>query len=179
MEIITLVFPQLKNITLFNKLNTFAINNFAKVDFIFLLSLMIIDGTDNVDFFIYKFNISKKDQKRLLFLNNFNSKKITNKTFSEKNLNKIFYFSGKEALMDIIYFKIFKSNKVDNKLIKLIDNFKNKAIPIMPLKADILMEKYNIPEGRELGNKLKALEEVWTNNNFQISDNEVYKIINN
>ena len=49
----------------------------------------------------------------------------------------------------------------------------------MPLKADILMEKYNIPEGRELGNKLKAIEEVWTNNNFQISDNEVYKIINN
>ena len=179
LEIITLVFPQLKNITLFNKLNTFAINNFAKVDFIFLLSLMIIDGTDNVDFFIYKFNISKKDQKRLLFLNNFNSKKITNKTFSEKNLNKIFYFSGKEALMDIIYFKIFKSNKVDNKLIKLIDNFKNKEIPIMPLKADTLMEKYNIPEGRELGNKLKAIEEVWTNNNFQISDNEVYKIINN
>ena len=35
-----------------------------KVDFIFLLSLMIIDGTDNVDYFIYKFNISKKDQKR-------------------------------------------------------------------------------------------------------------------
>ena len=28
--------------------------------------------------------ISKKDQKRLLFLNNFYSQKITNKTFSEK-----------------------------------------------------------------------------------------------
>ena len=47
---------------------------------------MVIDGTDNVDYFIYKFNISKKDQKRLLFLNNFYFKKITNKTFSEKNL---------------------------------------------------------------------------------------------
>ena len=81
--------------------------------------------------------------------------------------------------MDIIYFKIFKSNKVDNELIKLIDNFKDKKIPIMPLKANTLIEKYNIPEGKELGIKLKAIEEVWTNNNFQISDDEVQKIVNN
>ena len=179
LEIINLIFPQLKNISIFNKLNTFAKKNFSKVDLIFLLSLMIIDGTDNVDYFIYKFNISKKDQKRLVFLNNFNSPNFPNKDFSEKNLNKIFYFSGREALMDIIYFKIFKSNKVDIKLINLIDIFKNKEIPIMPFKADLLMEKYNIPEGKELGAKLKAIEEIWTNNNFKISDKEVLKIVSN
>jgi len=179
LEIINLVFPQLKNISIFNKLNSFAKKNFTKVDFIFLLSLMIIDRSDNVDYFIYKFNISKKDKKRLLFLNNFNSQKTTSKTFSEKNLNKFFYFNGREALMDIIYFKIFKSNKVDDKLIKLIDNFENKEIPIMPLKADTLMEKYNIVEGKELGAKLKVIEEVWINNNFQISDKEVQKIVSN
>ena len=81
--------------------------------------------------------------------------------------------------MDVIYFKIFKSTKVDNKLIKLIDNFKNKEIPTMPLKANVLKEKYNIPEGKELGAKLKAIEEFWTNNNFQISDKEVQKIAGN
>ena len=179
LEIISLIFPQLKNIAIFNKLNYFAKENFDKVDFIFLLSLMIIDGTDNVDYFIYKFNISKKDQKRLLFLNNFNSQKVTIRTFSEKNLNRIFYFSGRESLIDIMYFKIFRSSKVDNKLIKLIDNFKNKKTPIMPLKADMLMEKYNIPQGKELGLKIKAIEEVWINNNFEISDSEVEKIASN
>jgi len=178
-EIINFIFPQLKNISIFSKLNNFAKKNFSKVDFIFLLSLMIIDGTDNVDYFIYKFNLSKKNQKRLLFLNNFNSQKITSKTFLEKNLNKIFYFNGKEALMDIIYFKIFKSNKIDDKLLKMIEKFKDKEIPIMPFKANILMEKYNIPEGKQLGSKLKMIEEVWTNNNFQISDKEVQKIVNN
>ena len=49
----------------------------------------------------------------------------------------------------------------------------------MPLKAITLMEKYNIPEGTELGNKLKAVEEVWVDNNFQISDEEVQKIVCN
>jgi poly(A) polymerase len=43
----------------------------------------------------------------------------------------------------------------------------------------MLIKKYNIPEGRKLGAKLKAIEEAWTNNNFQISDKEVEKIVNN
>ena len=167
LEIINLIFPQIKNISIFNKMNNFAKKTFSEVDFIFLLSLMIIDGTDNVDYFIYKFNLSKKDQKRLLFLNNFNLEKNTSQTFSEKNLNKIFYFNGREALLDVLYFKIFKSKKVDNKLIKLIEIFKKKEIPVMPFKASTADEKYQVPEGRELGQKLKAIEEVWTRNRFQ------------
>ena len=179
LEIINLIFPQFKNISMFGKLNNFAKENFLKVDFIFLLSLLTIDGTDNVNYFIYKFNISKKDQKKLLFLNNFNSQKITSKTFSEKNLNKIFYFNGIETLIDVIYFRIFKSRKVDIELLNLIENYKNKQIPILPFKADVLMKKYNIPEGKELGAKLKSIEEVWIDNNFQISEKEVNKIVNN
>jgi len=177
LEIISLVFPQLKNITLFSKLNSFAKKNFGKVDFIFLLSLMIVDGTDNVNYFIYKFNISKKDQKRLVFLNNFNFLKLNSKQFSEKNLNKIFYFNGREAVMDIIYFKIFKSNKVDNKLITFVEYFKEKKIPVMPFKANMLIEKYQFLEGKELGRKLKAIEEVWVNNNFNISEKEIQEIV--
>jgi len=84
LEIIKLIFPQLKNISIFNKLNSFAKKNFSRMDFIFLLSLLIIDGTDNVDYFIYKFNLSKKDKKRLLFLNHFNSEEVTNKNFRKK-----------------------------------------------------------------------------------------------
>ena len=179
LEIINLIFPQLKNISIFKKLNSFAEENFSKVDFIFLLSLLIIDGTDNVDYFLYKFNLSKKDKKRILFLNNFYSGKITSKNFLEKNLNKIFYFNGRESLMDIIYFKVFKSNKIDNKLIKLIKIFKEKKIPIMPIKANILIEKYQLQEGKELGEKLKAIEEVWANNNFNIFFKEIQKIVNN
>ena len=178
-EIINLIFPQLKNISMLNRLNSFARNNFFKVDFIILLSLMIIDGTDNVEYFIYKFNLSKKNKKRILFLNDFYSQKITTNSFSEKNMNKILYFNGREAIMDVIFFKIFKSVKIDNRLLKIIEIYKDKKIPIMPFKANILMEKYNISEGKELGVKLKKLEEAWINNNFQISDNELRKILDN
>ena len=80
-EIIKLIFPQFKNINIFKKLNNFAKENINNLDFIFLISLMIIDGSDNADYFIYKFNLSKKDQKRILFLNNFFSKKILEKFY--------------------------------------------------------------------------------------------------
>ena len=179
LEIINLSFPQLKNISVLKKLNSFAKQEFRKVDFVFLVSLMVIDGTDNADYFVYKFNISKKDQKRIIFLNNFFSKNITKKSFSEKNLNKIFYFNGVGAINDLLYFRIFKSNTVDPYLLQLIKNFNKKEVPIMPFKANFLMEKYHIPEGKELGGKLKLIEETWCDNNFQISDAEVQKIINN
>ena len=179
LEIINLVFPQLKNIKIFKNLNNFAIKNLENVDFIFLLSLMIIDGSDNVDYFIYKFNFSKKDQKRLLFLNKFYCNKIKKNTFNKKNLNKILYFNGKEALLDIIFFSLFKSKKVDSQLINLINIYKDKEVPLLPLRAITLMTKYNIPEGKELGKKLKEIEQIWVDNNFEISENEVQNVINN
>ena len=49
----------------------------------------------------------------------------------------------------------------------------------MPIKADNLMVKYKISEGKVLGDKLKMIEEEWVKNNFQISDQQVENIVNN
>ena len=176
LELIEIIFPQLKNLERFKKLNSYANDNLLKIDFIFLLSLMIIDETDNTDYFFYKFNISKKDQKRLKLINLFYKEKITIKNFTEKNLNKIFYFNGKQAVCDIINFKLFTSSKVEKKLIKLMKTYQDKVIPAMPVEANLLMNKYNIPEGKTLGSKLKMIEEIWVSNNFNISDKQVEKI---
>ena len=176
LEIIEIIFPQLKNLAKFKKLNTHARDNLFKIDFIFLLSLMIVDGTDNTDYFLYKFNISKKDQKRLKLINFFYKEKTNLKNFTEKNFNKIFYFNGKQAVIDIINFKLFTSNKVEKKLIKLIEVYKDKVIPTMPIGANTLMAKYNIPEGKILGNKLKMIEEAWVENGFTISEKNIQKI---
>jgi len=47
----------------------------------------------------------------------------------------------------------------------------------MPIGANVLMTKYNIPEGKILGNKLKIIEEMWVKNGFQILDKQIQKII--
>ena len=176
LELIEIIFPQLKNLQSFKKLNAYAQKNLSKIDFILLISLLIIDGTDNADYFLYKFKISNKDQKRIKFVDNFYKQKVNINYFTEKNLNKIFYFNGRQAVTDIISFKLFTSKKLEKKLVKLLDFYNNKTLPTLPVGANILMSKYNIPEGKVLGNKLKMIEEIWVQNGFQISDKQVQKI---
>ena len=177
LELIKIIFPQLKNLDNFRKINSHAKDNLSKVDFIFLLSLMIVDGTDNADYFIYKFNLSKKDQKRLKSIDFFYKENVNVKYFNEKNFNKIFYYNGKQTVLDIINFKLFSSVKVEKKLLKLIEIYKNKILPTFPISAKTIMAKYNIPEGKILGNKLKLIEETWVQNSFQISEKQIQKII--
>ena len=52
-----------------------------------------------------------------------------------------------------------------------IDKYKDEAI--------YQMKKYKILEGKNLGDKLKMIEEEWVKNNFKISNQQVENIINN
>ena len=178
-EIVKLIFPQFKNFEIFRKLNNFTKKKYSEVDYIFLIALMIIDDSDNVDYFLFKFNVSKVNKKRILFLKNFYDKKVNKNYFSEKNLWKIFYYNGKQSLQDLLYFEIFKSKNINKKLINLFDFFKDKEVPVFPIKAKNLIEKYKVPEGKLLGIKLKRIEEKWINNDFNVSEKEVTQLIKN
>ena len=178
-EIIRLIFPQFKNFEIFKKLNNFAKKNLKEVDYIFLICLMIVDDSDNVDYFLFKFNISNVEKKRILFLKKFYDQKSNKDFFSEKNLWKILYYNGKQSLSDLLHFEIFKTKKINKKLIKLMDFFEDKEVPIFPIKAKNLMEKYNISEGKLLGIKLKKIEEKWIDNNFEVSEKEVVQVLEN
>ncbi len=177
LELISLIFPELKNINIFSKLNSLKRQIVENSDFIFLISLMVIDDTDNSDYFLYKFNISKKDEQRIKKISNFYKEKGGFKKFNEKEFNEIFYYDGKQAVLDILNFKIIKSKKIDNSLIKLSKTYINKIKPTIPIGASELMEKYKIPEGKQLGLKLKLIEELRIKNNFKISDHQVEKIV--
>ena len=179
LELFLIIFPELKNIKIFSKLNQDNRSIIKEKDFIFLLSLMIIDETDNADYFLYRFNFSNTDKKRIKNIDNFYKEKINSKTFTIKNMNKVFYYNGKEAALDILNYRIIKSNKLDNSIKKLINHYENFKTPLMPISADLLMKKYEIPEGKKLGEKLKMVEEEWVKNNFELSDKQVEIIINN
>ncbi|MDC3117441.1 CCA tRNA nucleotidyltransferase [Candidatus Pelagibacter sp.] len=176
-NLILLIFPELKNIR--SVINAIKVKKelFSDLDFIFILFLMIIDETDNLEYFLYKYNISKKDQKRAYAIKNFYIEKNWSKTLNEANLNKVLYYDGKEAVLDVLNFKIIKTKKIDKKLFSLQELYKNKITPSLPVGADLLMTKYKIPEGKQLGSMLKQIEEEWIKNNFKISDKQVDTIV--
>ena len=140
---------------------------------------MIMSDSNNVDYFLFKFNLSNINKKRILFLKKFYDEKIYKNSFSEKNLWKVLYYNGKQSLQDLLYFEIFKSKNINKKLINLINFFKDKEVPIFPIKAKNLMEKYNISAGKLLGIKLKKIEEKWINNDFKVSEKEVAQVLEN
>ena len=177
LEIFQLIYPELKNFKIFLKIDSTKKKLFTNFDFIFLISLMIIDETDNADYFLYKFNISKKDTKRIKIIDDFFKLNTQSNMFTESYMNKIFYFDGKQAVLDILNFKLVKLRKSDKNLEELIEIFEKKLTPKMPVGADILMKKYKIPEGKQLGLKLKMIEEEWVKNDFKISDKEINTIV--
>ncbi len=178
-KILNLVFPELKNIHLLEKLNDQALEILQSKDFLFWLSILIIYETDNTDYFLYKYKLSNNDKKRIKFLYQNYPKLSDNNFFSEKNFHKLVYYNDKSLVIDLIDFKICVSKKDITKMIKLKKLIIETNKPIFPIKAKNLIEEYNLKEGRELGTKLKKIEDVWVQNNFKITNQEVNRIINN
>ena len=178
-KILNLVFPELKNIHLLEKLNDQALEILQSKDFLFWLSILIIDETDNTDYFLYKYKLSNNDKKRIKFLYHNYSNLSDNSFFSEKNFHKLVYYNDKSLVIDLIDFKICVSKKDITKMIKLKKLIIETNKPIFPIKAKNLIEEYNLKEGKELGTKLKKIEDTWVQNNFKITNQEVNRIINN
>ncbi len=178
-EIVTLVFPQLINLDIFKNVNDYSKQIIEKKDFIFLISLMILDSSDNSEYFIYKYNISNEDKKRIRFLSNIFFKNFDKDNFKEKNFWKILYFNGKDYLNDLFNYKILQNKKLDKKITKFKIFFDRQEVPSFEIKAKTLIENYNYKEGKELGDKLKEIEDFWIKNSFKISKEELNKIVKN
>ena len=143
----------------------------------FLLSLLLIDKSEDCDYFIYKYNLSNKEKDKISFLNLIFSEDSNKDYFTRENLSKILLKHGIENLLDILDFKILTTKKNKNSLIDLKKYFLEFEIPVMPIKARDLIEKFDLKEGKLLGSILRDIEEHWLNNNFKISNNEIEKIV--
>ena len=179
LEILTTIFPQLVNLNNLEKMNDYSKNIFKNKTFIFLISYLIIDETDNANYFLFKYNLSNEDKKRIKFLIE-NYELFSEKDyFNKKNLQRIFYFNNKSYVIDLLDLKIFNSKTVPKKLIQLKKYFEQFKKPIFPLKAQDLLEKYNLKEGKEFGQKIRLLEDLWLNNSFKLSNKEIDNVLNN
>ena len=177
-EIIQLIFPQIINFNIIKNIEKRSNENlFKENDFTFLISLLIIDETDNADYFVHKFNISKDEKDRILFLKN-TYKDLNKNFFEKKNLKILLYKHGKDKVIDLIKFHILKSKNIHN-INELITFYEMEKTPVFPFNAKFLKEKYNYKDGKLLGDKLKQLETAWLSNNFKLADEKVDSILRN
>ena len=178
-EIINLIFPELNKLISLKSIRDHSKDILSKNDFIFRLSLFIVDGKENAEYFVFKYNISNKDKQRIIFLNRHYNLLNDKNFFTEKNLLKIYYFNGISSVYDLINFKIFISKKLSKNLVLLKNNFSKIPRPELPIKAKNLIEKFGLKEGKDLGDKIKEIENLWIQNNFNISESDIKKISTN
>ncbi len=177
-ELFSLIFPQLKNFKKLSNLSKPQEKILKNKSLNFVISFLVIDETDNSDYFIYKYNLPNELKDKINFLKNNSLNKDSAKIFNKKDLQKIFYYEGKSSTIDLIDFNLlyFKQRK---KLSELKTYFEKLDKPEFPIKAQLLINDYGLKEGRELGQKLKNLEMKWIENNFNLSKKDMEKVLSN
>ncbi len=176
-ELFLLIFPELKNIYRINKLDIISREILKTKSFEFILSLLLIDNSEDCDYFIYKHNLSNKEKDKIRLLNSIFSEEKNKNFFTKENLKRTLLKVGKENLIDILDFKILITKKNKNLFLELKKYFIEFEIPELPIKAKELIERYNLREGRLLGIILTEIEEKWVDNNFKISITQIEEII--
>ena len=176
-ELFLLIFPEIKLINRINNLDNLKNDILRNKSFEFILSILLIDNSEDCDYFIYKYNLSNKEKDKINLLKSIFSKEPDLEYFTKDNLLKILLQKGKENLIDILDFKILISKKNKDQLLDIKNFFNNCEIPEMPVKAKDLIVKFQLKEGKMLGSILREIEEQWLNNNFKISDTQIENIV--
>ena len=175
--IILSTLPQLRNYNRIKILNKISYKIKKQIDKILLLSILIVDETDNCNFFLYKYQLSNADKKRILFIKN-NFKNYSKQyLYSKKNLLKLTYLSDKSSVIEFLIFLIFINPKKISNIENLINYIKEKTIPEFPINAKFLKEEFNFLEGKQLGDALKKLEKQWIDKGFKIDKENVKSLL--
>ena len=174
-EIILNIFPQFQYYERLKKISNLSQKLKGKYDNILILALLIIDQTNDYEYFCHKYKTSNNIKSRLKNIS-INYEYLKNKKFyDEKNIKKHIYFSSKSEVIDLLLFSLITNSKLKNLNIEnLLDYVSDCAIPKFPITGKHLKER-GYKDGKILGKKLNSLEEEWIKNNFFIDYNQIKK----
>ena len=174
-EIFCLIFPEFLYLNRLKRLEK--LYDISKLSKETLLALLLIDEKDNHEYFIHKYNVSKKIKNFILSIAN-NLREIKkNKNFLEKDLFKNIYIFGKDYLIALSLVSFSINSKIKFKefssTLKRILEFE---IPKFHIDGDFLI-KNGMTEGESIGKVLKKAEAEWIKNSFKISDDRIRELI--
>ncbi len=177
LEIFKLVFPEFKY--------TERMKNFAGLrkvtpkilDINNILVILLIDGSNNHEYFSHKYNIPNEVRDHLNFCGKYFKEIQMNKNFLKKDLNKNIFLFGKEKIKSLFFLnslikKSFSTIELSQDLIK-IDNV---SIPKFPITGEYLLDK-GIKSGKKMGEAISEIKNKWLDNNFNLDDQQLSKTI--
>jgi len=177
-EIILNIFPELKYYERLNKINSLDQNLKDKYDNHLILALLVVDQSNNYEYFCHKYKTSNSIENRFKNISiNFENLK-SKRFFSEENIKKLIYLSSKDDVRNLLLFSACVNEKIEDLNVEKLLNYVNSCeIPKFPISGDYL-KKLGYETGQELGKKLKSLEEKWIANDFVLDEEVLKKSLN-
>ena len=174
-EIFILIFLEFKNLKRLKRL--IEICDYSQVNRSLLLAILLIDDKDTHEYFSHKYNISNEIKDNLKSFAKYLKLIRENKDFFNKDLEKNIYLFDKNFLinLNILNFAIhpkLKYKEFSETLKKILKSKTHK----LSIDGKYLI-KNGMRQGSSVGKVLKAIEEEWLKNNFQISKKRVKEII--
>jgi len=123
-------------------------------------------------YFILKINNKYiKNNKQNKFVNNLNEFIL----WWNSDIKHALYLYERDVVIQGLL--ILKSQNNDNIDDMMITRAINDKIPQFPIIASDVMGKFKIPEGREVGEKMKQTEKIWIESDFQLSREDILEQI--
>ena len=177
LKIFNLIFPEfkyldrVKNLYVISKLKPEILNKNH------ILASLLIDGTNNHEYFSHKYNIENETKDHLNFCaKNFKEIQV-NKNFFKKDLKKNIFIFGKKRVKSLLFLNnVIKKNQKNDELIKNISKIENTSIPEFPITGEYLLDK-GIKSGKKMGYAIKEIKSKWLENNFNLDDEQLSKTI--
>ncbi len=177
-SVILTIFPQLKHYDRFRNIKNIPYRIISRLNIPLILSILLIDKSDNCEFFLYKYKFSNKNKNKILFLLKKYKEINIEELLDEHKLVKLAYLYNSAEIIDLLVYSTFTSEKIDVNIVEKHIFFLDKLVlPVFPITADYLKLKYNFSESKELGLALKKLEQFWIDNEFIIDKNEIKNIL--
>ncbi len=177
LKIFNLIFPEFKylervsNFSALRKLSPNILNNNN------ILALLLIDGSNNHEYFAHKYNISNESKEHLNFCGKYFREIQSNKNFFKKNLNKNIFLFGKEKIKSLFLLSnTIKKNFNPNEFIKNLTKIDDISIPKFPITGEYLLNK-GLKSGKKMGEAIQEIKEKWLENNFNLDDDQLSKTI--
>ena len=143
------------------------------IDWVVLLSLLLIDQTKNFERFVKDFQLSNEVKIRLNNLQSQFTFKTADKIEKIDNLKKAVLKYGVPSVIDFIHFQYLINEKYDKALYE--ENLKiiqNTAAPKFEFDVNIL-KKRGFKEDKNLGNALNFIKQRWIANNYEVRDKDI------
>jgi len=175
--IFLMIFPEFKYLERLKEIKLVNSLELKKNNIYLILSILLIDETNNHEYFCHKYKVSNEIRDKLNMISVILYKYKINKDFIRKDLKKNIYFLGKNNIKNFIFFLFFANQKMsEREFLKIYKDIDNVQIPDFPFNGYYLKEK-GISEGKKIGLILKKLENEWLNNNYELSEKNALDII--